>query len=134
MEGMLSVKDYADARDLHPDTVRKWCVSGNLPGAVKEKDLRNGAGFQYWIPADAEPVKPRRKYTRRGEWEVPDPEPEEPKQKEKPKKKLRTMREKAEHIRKYCIFRSFRQLREETGLTTAEIRRIYDRLHEVHGI
>ena len=53
---------------------------------------------------------------------------------EKPKKKLRTMREKAEHIRKYCIFRSFRQLREETGLTTAEIRRIYDRLHEVHGI
>lgn len=134
MKGMVSVKDYADEHDLHPDTVRKWCVRGNLPGAVKVEEERNGAGFQYWIPADAEPVKPKRKYTRRGEWEVPDPEPEEPKPEGKPKPKLKTMREKAEHIRQYCIFHSFRQLREETGLTTAEIRNIYDRLHEVYGI
>lgn len=136
MDGMLSVQRYADEHEMHADTVRKWCKNGNIPGAVKLPDAKSGAGFQYWIPMDAEPAKPKRKYTRRDEQANAKAEAEEqtPQQEPEPAPKLKTMREKAEFIRRNCINLSYGQLKQETGLSHMEIRRIYDRLHEVHGI
>ena len=45
MDGMLSVQRYADERGMHPDTARKWCARGNIPGAVKLPDAKSGAGY-----------------------------------------------------------------------------------------
>lgn len=138
MEGMLSVQRYADEHEMHSDTVRKWCKKGKLPGVIKLPDANSGAGFRYWIPMDTEPIEPKRKYTRRDERAAQETEmqaqqlQEEPEPETKPR--LKTMHEKAEHIRKHCISRSYKRLMEETGLSHMEIRRIYDRLHEVYGV
>lgn len=54
-EGFCSCKELAARLRLNYETVRKWCVKGRIPGAVKQ-------GRRKWyIPLDAELPKSRRR-------------------------------------------------------------------------
>ncbi len=44
-ERTLTPDEVAERYDVHPDTVRRWCTLGYLPGARKEGDKYRG----YWI-------------------------------------------------------------------------------------
>lgn len=135
MDDMISPRQYAQEKNMEVDTVRNWCAKGRLPGVIQVP--RGPNSYAYLIPRAAEPVKPLRKYEKRiirvaeEPVEMPEVKQQMP---EKPVRKLKTMREKAEFIRRNCINLSYGQLKQETGLSHMEIRRIYDRLHEVHGI
>ena len=135
MDDMISARQYAQEKNMEVDTVRNWCAKGRLPGVIQVP--RGPNSYAYLIPRTAEPVKPLRKYEKRiirvaeEPVEMPEVKQQMP---EKNVRKLKSMREKAEFIRRNCINLSYGQLKQETGLSHMEIRRIYDRLHEVHGI
>lgn len=135
MDDMISARQYAQEKNMEVDTVRNWCAKGRLPGVIQVP--RGPNSYAYLIPRTAEPVKPLRKYEKRiiraAEEPVQMPEVRQ-QMPEKTVRKLKTMREKAEFIRRNCINLSYVQLKQETGLSHMEIRRIYDRLYEVHGI
>lgn len=135
MDDMISPRQYAQEKNMEVDTVRNWCAKGRLPGVIQVP--RGPNSYAYLIPRTAEPVKPLRKYEKRiirvAEEPVQMPEVKQ-QMPEKTVRKLKTMREKAEFIRRNCINLSYGQLKKETGLSHMEIRRIYDRLHEVYGI
>ena len=135
MDDMISARQYAQEKNMEVDTVRNWCAKGRLPGVIQVP--RGPNSYAYLIPRTAEPVKPLRKYEKRiiraAEEPVQMPEVKQ-QMPEKTVRKLKSMREKAEFIRHNCINLSYGQLKQETGLSHMEIRRIYDRLHEVYGI
>lgn len=135
MDDMISARQYAQEKNMEVDTVRNWCAKGRLPGVIQVP--RGPNSYAYLIPRTAEPVKPLRKYEKRiiraAEEPVQMPEVRQ-QMPEKTVRKLKTMREKAEFIRRNCRNLSYGKLKQETGLSHMEIRRIYDRLHEVHGI
>ena len=129
---MLSAHKYAEKHGYKVATVLKWCRNGNLKNCQKSPTC---FGYEYLIPEGEQPVKPLRKYQRLEEkmlaaQEKPEQTLEEPKRLEH----LKTERQKAMHIKKHAIDRSFRRLCAETGLTHIEVRRIYDKLHERYGI
>ena len=58
----------------------------------------------------------------------------EARKQEYPLKSLVTPHDKSEHIRKFCVTRTYRQLCLETGMSHEEVRRVYNRLHERYKI
>lgn len=135
---LISANEYAEKHGYNAETVRRWCQEGNLPGARKMYTERKGpTSWMYMIPEDAEPMRPLRKYQKDwGKQEAAAQEAAEDGQKQEvmPLKHLKTRHDKCEHIRKHCISKTYSQLMRETGMTHAEIRKVYDRLHEVYGI
>lgn len=126
---LISANEYAEKNGYRLATVKQWCYEGNLQGVQKMSTGKSGmATWKYMIPEDAKPIRPLRRYQKTYE------KAEEPEKAAKPLPKLKTRRDKCEHIRKHCITRTYGQLKKETGLSHMEIRRIYDRLHEVYGI
>lgn len=125
--GLLTAEQYAERMGCNKKTVILWCSAGRLPGAVKAE---KGKGFYFWlIPEGAEPTKP---YIPKEITREPKPKAEAP----KPKKPARpkTEREISLYIRRFCGTRTYRQMAEELGMSTLEIRARYDRLHERDGI
>lgn len=56
---MIGVPAFAELFSIHPDTVRRWCREGKIPGAEQD-----GKGKPWRIPEDALPpvgskAKPR---------------------------------------------------------------------------
>ena len=128
---LLNVKEYAQKHGYNRKTVLYWCGMGLLKGAVKvETGKKGNAGLIWMIP---EETRLERKYHK---WK-PKPKPKktlEAKGAEFPLKSLVTQHDKSEYIKQHCVDRTYRQLCKETGMSMAEIRRVYDRLHEVYGI
>lgn len=135
---LIKVAEYAEKHGYKPATVSYWCRKGILPEARKMFTGKNGvASCIYMIPEDAKPIREKRSYRKKLAEEdteqQPEKKPKAPKI-EYPLKSLVTHHDKCEHIKKHCIDRTYAQLRRETGMSLAEIRRVYDRLHEVYGI
>lgn len=121
---MLTVGEYAEKHNCSSKTVWHWCKTGRLQGAIKEPNAGGAyAGFKFRIPEDAEPFPPKRVYERKA--------PPKPKPRVAPApKKLNTDHDKSMHIRKHRGTKSIRELAKDTGLTTEEVRRRYERLFE----
>ena len=130
---MLSPREYAEKYGYKIKTVHEWCRVGWLHG-VEKKKRGNAVGictYQYLIPQDAQPVKPKRAYVKK--------KPAKPKLVKRmdpptPRFVLQTNHEKAEHIKRFCGLHTYKQLSEETGWPIGEVRRVYERLHEAYGV
>lgn len=61
MGNLVQLKQYAESRGLLPNTVRRKCLRGNVPGAVK-------LGTDWLIPADAPYTDERIKSGKYKEW------------------------------------------------------------------
>ena len=122
---MLTTVEYAEKHKLSVDTVYNWCRRNALPGMqILDNSGKVGAKKIYMIPENAESSMRRKKAE-------PKSAAARPMQR---LKNLQTAHDKSEHIRKFAVTRTFRQLCAETGLSHMEVRRIYDRLHERYGI
>lgn len=124
-EKLLSAKEYAEQMGCGRKTVLNWCAQGNMPDARKVE--REGGGYAYLIPENARPIKcheSKMGHRRKAEKEQEAARPA----------RKRTEREISQYIRRHCGTRTYRQLSEELGLSTMEIRARYDRLHERDGI
>lgn len=127
-KGMLTSSEYAEKMGVKIARVLKWCEKGQLKGIRK---VPYGQGYRYMIPEDAELEK--RYYPHEREAQPPKPKPEKPPEPPKPQK-VWTEREISLHIMRYCGTRTYQQLSNDLGLSVAEVRRRYDRLHEIHGV
>ena len=130
---MLTAREYAERHGYNKKTVLKWCANKRLPGVKKQKNS-GSIPFAYMIPEDAEPIRPKRNYTKKKPTEVKKPKPAPKIEPPKPKYELNTNHEKAEHVKRYCGLHTYRQLSEETGWPISEVRRVYERLHEAYGL
>lgn len=52
---MIGVPAFSEKFDVNPDTVRRWCREGKIPGAEQD-----GKGKPWRIPDDAVPPKSRK--------------------------------------------------------------------------
>ena len=112
--------------------VSKWCRIGLIPGAQL---IPRGEAMQWDIPPDAEPPNVRR---RRSRYDIAADQleevPEEPKPGPKPQPIAPppplSYKESVEYIKKNSTCKTYKQLRERTGLPSVEIRRIYDALFD----
>lgn len=85
------------------------------------------------IPEDAKHPK-KQPYPENVKRTKPKPKPDQNKPEMPEQKKAWTEREINRHIRRYCGTRTYRQLSEEMGISTEEVRRRYERLHRMYGI
>lgn len=135
MQKLIELKDWCAKNGYTTKWASELANQGRIPGAVKA--LRQGSKICRWmVPADAVRPEPQKK----GRPKMT--EEERRAQKWKPpvvvlpriKPVLPTMHDKCEYIRKHCLTKSYRELAEDTGMSYAEIRRVYERLHERYGI
>ena len=115
--------------------VSKWCRIGLIPGAQL---IPRGEALQWDIPPDAEPPKDSRRRSREEiaaaqleeKPEAPKPEKKKPGPKPQPiaPPPPLSYKESVEYIKKNSTTKTYKQLRERTGLPSVEIRRIYDAL------
>lgn len=117
--------------------VSKWCKIGLIPGAQL---VPKGEAFQWDIPPDAQQPNARRRRSRDDiAVEQLEEVPEEPKpEKKKPGPKPQPIapppplsyKASVKYIQKNSTTKTYKQLRERTGLPSTEIRRIYDDLFD----
>lgn len=119
---MLTVVQYAEKIGRSYKTVQNWCARGLIPGAFK---TRIGRNTMYLLPESA--PSPQLSVGRPKESCKPNP-PEEP------EGKTFTREELCDFIRKNCSKMTYGQLSRVLGIPAAEVRRIYDQLHETYGI
>ena len=62
---LITIKEYAEALGLAPVSVRRKCLRGNLPGAVK-------IGRDWLVPADAPYIDKRVKSGNYTDWRKKD--------------------------------------------------------------
>jgi DNA-directed RNA polymerase specialized sigma24 family protein len=98
----MTVEEAAKKWGIAETTVRQYIRAGVVSGAYKEKTNR-GCGFRWIIPDDA--PCPYQKYVMRN-----------------------APTEKEAYILKYCGTLSIRSIAENLGISTAEVRNIFDRL------
>lgn len=116
---MLSVAEYAEKVGCTPRTVSSWCSKGLMQGAVKKR----GSGYQ--IPENA-PV-PKRKQGR------PFVQCNQTASAE-PTGKTYTQQEMCDFIVHNCTRMTYGKISRELNIPAAEVRRIYDHLHEAYGV
>lgn len=126
-QGMLTASEYARRMGCSKKTVANWCWKGLIPGAVKAE---KGEGFYFWmIPEGAKVTKPYHPPKARHRKAPEEPAAEKP----KPKRPA-TERGINLHIRRFCGTHTYRQLAEDLGMSTEEVRRRYERLHRLYGV
>ena len=136
MPKMLSVQEYADYTGYHPATVRLWIKKGLLDGTERVPSRRCKEGYEHRIPMDANPPKPvfGRPRMKNGEKEVAWA----PVQAEEPGQPLRhvkrSKREISMYIRKHADNQSYAAIARELGITTLEVREVYEKLHKRYHI
>lgn len=92
--------------------VWSYLLQGRVPGAYQA----NGNAGKWHVPDDAQ--KTARKNARRISKVVP----------------AMTQDEKEAYIRRFCFLKTYGELSAALGLTTAEVRDIYERLHALYGV
>lgn len=119
---MLTAAEYAAKIGRTPRCVLRWCTSGLLPGAVKS---RIGKRTMYLIPEDVTvpQIRPGRPP---GQFNSDKPT--------HPTGKNYTQKEMCDFIKLNCNRMTYGQISGELGISAAEVRRIYDHLHEAYGV
>lgn len=120
----MTAEEAGKKFDVHTRTVLEWARRGLFPGATRIRTASNQTRWE--IPEDAKRpdlhVGGRRMKgvsTRLLPPRSPD---------------SLTWEEKVAYIRAYAHLKTYAQLRAFTGLTTIQIRAVYDRLHRRYGI
>lgn len=132
MGEMLRISEYALLNGYSPQTVRKWAQKGLLEGTQRVPAV---SGYEYRIPMDAMPPAPTgRPRIKNGVPESawnPAPVQEKSSPPEPPK---RTRREINRYIRQHAGDQTYARISRELGLTTLEVRAIYEKLHRKYHV
>lgn len=112
--GYISTTEFGRRNGVCVETVNRYIHAGRLRGVIKVRHP-NAYGFIYAIPEEAVAL-PK---------ELCSP---------RPSGKDYLPEEMAEYIRRHCGTRTYSQISRELGISTAEVRRIYDHLHDAYGV
>lgn len=123
-ETYLSTVSFAEKHGVSSSTVLKWIREGRVPGAKKFPQKSSCKGYVYLIPEDAVLSKPKRG---RPASMCSTPEAAPP-------KREYTRREISLFIRRHCGTMTYGQIAATLGMTTLEVRAVYDWLHKRYHI
>lgn len=120
----MTAEEAGKKFDVHPRTVLGWALRGLIPGASKIRTADNQSRWE--IPEDAKRPDLHAGGRRMKGVSTRFPPPRSP--------DSLTWEEKVAYIHAYAHLKTYAQLRVYTGLTTSQIREIYERLHNQYGI